>query len=119
MGVIAWFGIVPKSMNPLWGLKQFVEGFNLVATLVPKSMNPLWGLKPNPRRDGGDNKCSQKHESSLGIETILQRQPIAVTRGSQKHESSLGIETTKSPKRSAAISCSQKHESSLGIETRD
>ena len=38
--------MVPKSMNPLWGLKQLGlnETFDRVAA-VPKRMNPRWGLK--------------------------------------------------------------------------
>ncbi len=37
---------------------------------VPKSMNPLWGLKLGNRLfDHLWTKSSQKHESSLGIET--------------------------------------------------
>ena len=37
---------VPKSMNPLWGLKP-IQGDEALRfeRWVPKSMNPLWGLK--------------------------------------------------------------------------
>ena len=37
---------VPKSMNPLWGLKRHFASCWVNVVLVPKSMNPLWGLKP-------------------------------------------------------------------------
>ncbi len=37
---------VPKSMNPLWGLKRRLTSTKATAWRnVPKSMNPLWGLK--------------------------------------------------------------------------
>ena len=39
--------IVPKSMNPLWGLKRDKLHGRGLPLLVPKSMNPLWGLKPS------------------------------------------------------------------------
>ena len=39
------------------------------------------------------NVRSQKHESSLGIETAENLPVTDVRPGSQKHESSLGIET--------------------------
>ena len=62
---------------------------------VPKSMNPLWGLKLR-YESAIDNPilCSQKHESSLGIETIANEYKEDRAMRSQKHESSLGIETT-------------------------
>ena len=71
MGNIKRNVVVPKSMNPLWGLKRIPDGANYafggssqkhesslgIETTpqdfpqtkmvdVPKSMNPLWGLKP-------------------------------------------------------------------------
>ena len=60
---------VPKSMNPLWGLKRTDHGI-WRRIKVPKSMNPLWGLK-HDREDHCEATplSSQKHESSLGIET--------------------------------------------------
>ena len=36
---------VPKSMNPLWGLKLGHAPHESAQRTVPKSMNPLWGLK--------------------------------------------------------------------------
>ena len=56
-------------------------------------MNPLWGLKLIDEETGEIFEGSQKHESSLGIETSLINPAIADRIGSQKHESSLGIET--------------------------
>ena len=41
---------VPKSMNPLWGLKQNDWDVDDDAIYVPKSMNPLWGLKLRIRK---------------------------------------------------------------------
>ena len=38
--------VVPKSMNPLWGLKPVASQYCHNMDSVPKSMNPLWGLKP-------------------------------------------------------------------------
>ena len=57
-------------MNPLWGLKLLrccvIEFFGA----VPKSMNPLWGLKLIVLYSAISRGLrSQKHESSLGIET--------------------------------------------------
>ena len=86
---------VPKSMNPLWGLKQQFFCSTSPRFLVPKSMNPLWGLKPVRARCSRSWRCSQKHESSLGIETLLKIAVPHPTRRSQKHESSLGIETSQ------------------------
>ena len=59
---------VPKSMNPLWGLKRAFVSW-IVTDVVPKSMNPLWGLKLVTLLQFRFKRCSQKHESSLGIET--------------------------------------------------
>ena len=58
-------------MNPLWGLKLVNDGKSMRANHVPKSMNPLWGLKPRITNATFPNvRGSQKHESSLGIETL-------------------------------------------------
>ena len=84
---------------------------------VPKSMNPLWGLKRVCYTVCDSLQCrSQKHESSLGIETTKCANLYRCWHRSQKHESSLGIETYYQVFNLHEW-CSQKHESSLGIET--
>ena len=69
-------------------------GWQIRGGVVPKSMNPLWGLKLRLDRAIAIKKpSSQKHESSLGIETNAPGSSVIRPAGSQKHESSLGIET--------------------------
>ena len=81
-------------------------------------MNPLWGLKHIGKRWRKHSRLrSQKHESSLGIETNWVACTTPQPNSSQKHESSLGIETFLEKSEMAGCMCSQKHESSLGIET--
>ena len=80
-------------------------------------MNPLWGLKRSVARTTEANRCgSQKHESSLGIETIPITPDFKLVVVPKSMNPLWGLKlNTKHPP--INIVSSQKHESSLGIET--
>ena len=62
------------------GIETFRVQDLMMKQEVPKSMNPLWGLKRFNNNRGEGIRCSQKHESSLGIETHPNRIERTVSR---------------------------------------